>query len=127
MGCLSSPRVMPVRSSKASTGAILDEPAQPPTSPRRKTNGIIAKRICPIIPRRELQPIMSYRVHAIILRMRDRIGRLSAKYLWVALAFAGWAAAPLGAASAEEIALANRVVVHKAEHRLYLYDGDRLL
>jgi murein L,D-transpeptidase YafK len=59
--------------------------------------------------------------------MRDRIGRLSAKYLWVALAFAGWAAAPLGAASAEEIALANRVVVHKAEHRLYLYDGDRLL
>ncbi len=56
--------------------------------------------------------------------MRDRIGR-SAKYLWAALAVAGWAAA--APASADEIAAATRVVVHKAEHRLYLYDGTQLL
>ncbi|HEY2678000.1 MAG TPA: L,D-transpeptidase family protein [Steroidobacteraceae bacterium] len=35
----------------------------------------------------------------------------------------GW----MGTASAEEIAVADRIVVHKAEHKLYLYSGDRLL
>jgi hypothetical protein len=34
---------------------------------------------------------------------------------------------PRGQASAEEIAAADHVVVHKAEHKLYLYSGDRLL
>ena len=29
--------------------------------------------------------------------------------------------------SATEITAADHVVVHKAEHKLYLYDGDRLL
>ena len=70
---------------------------------------------------------MSYRVHAIILRMRDRIGRRSAKYLGAALALGLGAAAPLQGASADEIAAATRVVVHKAEHKLYLYEGTRLL
>jgi murein L,D-transpeptidase YafK len=59
--------------------------------------------------------------------MRDRIGRRSAKYLLAALALGVSAAAPLQDASADEIAAATRVVVHKAEHKLYLYDGDRLL
>src|SRR5271155_5817836 len=127
MGSLSSPKVTPVRSSNASTGAILDEPAQLPNSPSRKTNGVAARRICTIIPRRELQLIMSYRVQAIILEMRDRIGRRSAKYLWAALALGVGAAALLQSASADEIAAATRVVVHKAEHKLYLYDGNRLL
>src|SRR6202034_4580707 len=68
---------------------------------------------------------MSYPVHAIILRMRDRIGRRSAKYLWAALVLG--AAAALQGASADEIAAATRVVVHKAEHKLYLYEGTRLL
>jgi murein L,D-transpeptidase YafK len=31
------------------------------------------------------------------------------------------------ALAAEDIALADHVVVHKSEHRLYLYGGDRLL
>jgi murein L,D-transpeptidase YafK len=70
---------------------------------------------------------MSYRVQAIILGMKDRIGRRSAKYLWAALALASGAAAPLQGASADEIAAATRVVVHKAEHKLYLYEGNRLL
>jgi murein L,D-transpeptidase YafK len=35
----------------------------------------------------------------------------------------GW----MRAASAEDIAVADRIVVHKAEHKLYLYSGDRLL
>jgi murein L,D-transpeptidase YafK len=70
---------------------------------------------------------MSYRVHAIILSMNVRIPRLRAKFLWAALALAISAAAPLWGAPAEEIATADRVVVHKAEHRLYLYSGTRLL
>jgi murein L,D-transpeptidase YafK len=59
--------------------------------------------------------------------MSNRIGRHPAKYLWAALALAWCMAAPTGSASAEEIAAANLVVVHKAEHKLYLYDGSRLL
>ena len=37
------------------------------------------------------------------------------------------AAGAVRGARAEEIAAADRVVVHKAEHRLYLYSGSRLL
>jgi murein L,D-transpeptidase YafK len=45
------------------------------------------------------------------------------------LAFLLLAAGAAGAhsVSAEEIAAADRVVVHKAEHKLYLYSGNRLL
>jgi murein L,D-transpeptidase YafK len=59
--------------------------------------------------------------------MNIRIRRLRAKSLWAALALAICAAAPLRGALAEDIAAADRVVVHKAEHRLYLYSGTRLL
>jgi murein L,D-transpeptidase YafK len=59
--------------------------------------------------------------------MNVRIRRLRAKSLWTALVLAISAAAPLRGALAEEIAAADRVVVHKAEHKLYLYSGTRLL
>jgi murein L,D-transpeptidase YafK len=81
----------------------------------------------PIIPGREPEPIMSYRVHAIILSMNVRIRRLWAKTVWTGLVLAICAAAPLRGAVAEGIAAADRVVVRKAEHRLYLYSGTRLL
>jgi murein L,D-transpeptidase YafK len=75
---------------------------------------------------------MSYRLHAIILTMSIRIRRfwaksLRAKSLWATLALVICAASPLRGALAEEIATADRVVVHKAEHKLYLYSGSRLL
>jgi murein L,D-transpeptidase YafK len=70
---------------------------------------------------------MSYRLHAIILTMSIRIRRVWAKSLWAALALVICAASPPRGALAEEIATADRVVVHKAEHKLYLYSGSRLL
>src|SRR5271155_724355 len=127
MGFFSAPTVTPVCSSKASTGLTVAWPAQPASDPRSKMSGIRGVRMGPIIPGRELEPIMSYRLHAIILSMNIRIRRLRAKSLWAALALAICAAAPLRGALAEDIAAADRVVVHKAEHRLYLYSGTRLL
>jgi len=59
--------------------------------------------------------------------MSDRKGRHPGKYLWMALVLAFFMAAPVRDASAEEIASATLVVVHKAEHKLYLYNGNRLL
>jgi murein L,D-transpeptidase YafK len=70
---------------------------------------------------------MSYPLHAIILRMNNRIGRHPAKYLWSVLVSVVCMAAPMRAAVAEEMAAATLVVVHKAEHKLYLYSGSRLL
>ena len=75
---------------------------------------------------------MSYRLHAIILTMSIRIRRLWAKSfwansLWATLALVIFATIPLRSVLAEEIATADRVVVHKAEHKLYLYSGSRLL
>ena len=75
---------------------------------------------------------MSYRLHAIILTMSIRTRRLWAqslwaKSLWAVLALVICAASPPRGARAEEIATADRVVVHKAEHKLYLYSGSRLL
>src|SRR3981189_3556371 len=59
--------------------------------------------------------------------MSYRIGRLPAQYLWGIVALAWCMAAPMRGAAAEEIAAATLVVVHKAEHKLYLYSGSRLL
>ena len=66
---------------------------------------------------------MFYRLHAIILTMSIRIRRLWAKSfwaksLWATLALVICAASPPRGALAEEIATADRVVVHKAEHKL---------
>lgn len=70
---------------------------------------------------------MSYPLHAIILTMSTLIRRFPLNSLWAALALAGCLVAPVRSAMADEIATADRVVVHKAEHRLYLYSGNRLL
>jgi murein L,D-transpeptidase YafK len=70
---------------------------------------------------------MSYRLHAIILTMSIRIRRLWPKSLWATLALVICALSPMRGTLAEEIATADRVVVHKAEHKLYLYSGSRLL
>src|ERR1700722_15708180 len=70
---------------------------------------------------------MSYQRHAIILPVSKRIGRHAAIFLWTVLALASCIVAPLRRASAQDIASADRVVVHKAEHKLYLYSGNRLL
>src|SRR6202040_1559596 len=58
--------------------------------------------------------------------MSIRIGRCPANALWALMALAGCAAAGVPGATAEDIAAADRVVVHKAEHKLYLYSGSRL-
>jgi murein L,D-transpeptidase YafK len=68
--------------------------------------------------------------------MIKRFGRYSATSLCMCLALAtgvcrmsgAWAADSLAADSvAADSSLADRVIVHKAEHKLYLYNGDRLL
>jgi len=61
------------------------------------------------------------------LTMSNRIGRLPA-CLCAILALAACLASPLRAALAEgNVAAADRVVVRKAEHKLYLYSGNRVL
>ena len=63
--------------------------------------------------------------------MSNRINRHPASSLWAALSLvfcmAPLVAAPLKGAWADEMAEANRIVVHKAEHKLYLYNDSRLL
>ena len=59
--------------------------------------------------------------------MSNRIGSGLPKALWAAMAMTACLAARAPGASAEDIAAANLVVVHKAEHKLYLYSGSRLL
>ena len=61
---------------------------------------------------------MSYRLHGIILPMSN---------LWAVLVLASCLVAPTRGASAAESGSADRVVVHKAEHKLYLYSGSQLL
>ena len=61
---------------------------------------------------------MSYKVHVIILPMKI------APPLVLGLLICGFAGFT---ATATELAVADRVVVHKAEHKLFLYRGERLL
>jgi murein L,D-transpeptidase YafK len=65
-------------------------------------------------------------VHGIILEMDHPGHRLPAISLYLTLALAFFAIGP-ACARAEEFVSADRVVVHKSEHRLYLYSGSRLL
>ena len=75
---------------------------------------------------RELQPLMSRAVHAIILTMFNRSCRhLRPTLCAIVLLAAG--AVGSNAAPAEEVAAADHIVVHKSQHKLYLYSGDRLL
>jgi len=69
---------------------------------------------------------MSRAIRVIILTMFNRYGRPVTHLLWAILLFASGAAGPISS-TAEEIAAADHVVVHKSEHKLYLYSGNRLL
>jgi murein L,D-transpeptidase YafK len=59
--------------------------------------------------------------------MFKRFGRPTAKIMGIVLALAVCAMAPTRSVLAEDIALGDHIVVHKAEHKLYLYSGSRLL
>ena len=59
----------------------------------------------------------------ILLEMVKRSSRYSAKILCICLLAAVWTTGAL----AGDSALADRVVVHKSEHKLFLYSGNRLL
>ena len=63
----------------------------------------------------------------IIWPMIKRMDRPAAKTLLALLSFMGSAALLARGAAAEEIAAADHVVVRKAEHKMYLYSGSRLL
>ena len=56
-----------------------------------------------------------------------RMGPVSTKILSALVVLAICAAAAPRKAHAEDIAVADRIVVHKAEHKLYLYSGSHLL
>jgi murein L,D-transpeptidase YafK len=58
--------------------------------------------------------------------MITRFGRTSAAKLWNCLVMATLVSLGASAAHASE-ELADRVVVHKSEHKLYLYNGGHLL
>jgi murein L,D-transpeptidase YafK len=83
--------------------------------------------MCLSIPGRELEPIIELQLLGILVPMIMRIGPISAKTrsLLVFLAICATAAPQL--THAEDIAVADRIVVHKAEHKLYLYSGSHLL
>jgi murein L,D-transpeptidase YafK len=69
---------------------------------------------------------MSRAEHAIIPPMSSPTLRNAARGLLAFFLLAGAALSPTDG-SAAEIATADHVVVHKAEHKLYLYSGTRLL
>jgi murein L,D-transpeptidase YafK len=64
-------------------------------------------------------------IHAIILTMFNRSFAYT-RVRWAILMLAIGAAAPITGV-AEEIAAGDHIVVHKSEHKLYLYSGSRLL
>src|SRR6202453_3688418 len=78
-----------------------------------------------LYPVREVRPILGRRRRCILSRM---IGvswlQSSFRVFWAGLLLAVCLAP---SARAEQIAAADRVVVRKSEHKLYLYSGERLL
>jgi len=117
---------MAVRGSKYSTGLVADCEAQLATDARTKTTETERARISLSIPGRELEPIMELQLLGILAAMFTRIGPISAKTLSLLVVLAICATAPQ-VSCAEDIAVADRIVVHKAEHKLYLYSGSHLL
>jgi murein L,D-transpeptidase YafK len=83
-------------------------------------------RMMASIPRREPEPIIELRRTGILLAMIKRFGRISALTAWICLVMATGAGLWTSTASASS-ELADRVVVYKAQHRLYLYNGEHLL
>jgi murein L,D-transpeptidase YafK len=70
---------------------------------------------------------MELQLLAILCRMTMRSGPFSAKTLAKLAVLTICATAALQVSRADEIAVADRVVVHKAEHKLYLYSGSELV
>ena len=141
IGSLSEPTVMAVRSSKYSTGLMADGVPQAESSVIRPM-ATTGRRMGPSIPGRELgacvsiprsrprgilrqAPIIELRRPGILLGMVKRFGRFSAQSACLCLVMATGALA--GTAFSSEFELADRVVVHKSEHKLYLYDGEHLM
>jgi murein L,D-transpeptidase YafK len=69
---------------------------------------------------------MSRAIHAIISTMVNRSCRSLTRVLCAVVLLASGTAVPIRGV-AEEIATADHIVVHKSEHKLYLYSGTRLL
>jgi murein L,D-transpeptidase YafK len=80
-----------------------------------------------IIAGRELEPIIELRRLGILLTMTMRFGSIAAQTIGMLAVLAICASAAPRAAGAEDIAVADRVEVHKAQHKLYLYNGSHLL
>jgi murein L,D-transpeptidase YafK len=59
--------------------------------------------------------------------MVKRFGRFCAASLWTCLVLATGASLWTSSAYAADGELADRVVVHKSEHKLYLYSGEHLM
>ncbi|HEV7358120.1 MAG TPA: L,D-transpeptidase family protein [Steroidobacteraceae bacterium] len=59
--------------------------------------------------------------------MVTRFGRFCAASLWACLVLATGASLWTSGAYAADGELADRVVVHKSEHKLYLYNGEHLM
>jgi murein L,D-transpeptidase YafK len=117
---------MAVRGSKYSTGLVDDCEAQPATDARSKTTGTERARIALSIPGREPELIIEFQLLGILAAMIMRIGPISAKTLSLLVVLAICATIPQ-VSRTEDIAVADRIVVHKAEHKLYLYSGSHLL
>ncbi len=77
-----------------------------------------------LYPVRELEPIMRRAGRAIISVMIDPRWLQSIRMFAAGWVLAAGLSAPV---HANEIAAADRVVVRKSEHKLYLYSGTRLL
>src|ERR1700676_4459590 len=118
--------VMAVRSSMNSTGLFDGRDAHALRSTKIELAGIHDGRIPRSIPGREPEPIIGLPLPGILLAMINRFGRNSATTLWICLVLATGAGRMSGALASES-GLADRVVVHKFEHKLYLYSGDQLL
>src|SRR5271166_4022888 len=119
--------VMAVRGSRYSTGLVEDCEAQPAADARNRTTGTQRTRMCPSIPGRELEPIIELQLLGILAAMIMRMGPIALKILSALVVLAICATAAPRVTHAEDIAVADRIVVHKAEHKLYLYSGSHLL
>src|SRR5258708_6141662 len=127
MGSLREPTVMAVRASKDSTGFMDAGVPQAFISTELATTAIKGRRISGSIPGREPEPIIELRLPGILLAMVKRFGRFCAASLGTCLVLATVAALRTTGAYAADGELAERVVVPKSEHKLYLYSGEPLM
>src|SRR5271154_2105076 len=125
IGSFSEPTVMAVRSSRYSTGLMADGVPQAESS-KIKQKATAGRRMSLSIPGRELEPIIELRRPGILSRMVMRFGCFLALSAWMCLVMATDARSS-GVAFSSESELADRVVVHKSEHKLYLYNGEHLM